>query len=37
MISEIDIWRAANLPTRQHGADAEFEPARMADEMLPRR
>jgi hypothetical protein len=27
MISEIDIWRAASLPIRRHGTDAELEAA----------
>jgi hypothetical protein len=36
MISEIDIWRAANLVIRQHGTDAEIEAARRADLMLER-
>jgi hypothetical protein len=31
MISELDIWRAANLLIRQHGADAELEAAQRAD------
>jgi hypothetical protein len=30
-ISEIDIWRAANLLVRQHGPDAELEAAKRAD------
>ncbi len=34
MISDLDIWRAANLLTRQHGADAELEAARLQDLML---
>jgi hypothetical protein len=37
VISDLDIWRAANLLIRQHGADAVLEAARMADEMLDRR
>jgi len=28
MIPEIDIWRAANLLIRQHGANAELEAAK---------
>jgi len=36
MIPEIDIWRAANLLIRKHGADAELEAARRADLMLDR-
>ncbi|MGH9466566.1 MAG: hypothetical protein ACRD1Y_04365 [Terriglobales bacterium] len=33
-VSELDIWRAANLLIRQYGADAEIEAARHADLML---
>jgi len=36
MISDLDIWRAANLLIRQHGADAELEAAKRADLMLER-
>lgn len=36
MISDLDIWRAANLLIRQHGAEAELEAARLADLMLDR-
>ena len=36
MIPDRDIWRAANLLIRQHGADAEIVSARRADEMLER-
>jgi hypothetical protein len=36
MISELDIWRAANLLTHRHGPDAELEAARRADLMLER-
>jgi hypothetical protein len=36
MISDLDIWRAANLVIRQHRADAEIEAARRADLMLER-
>jgi hypothetical protein len=36
MISDRDIWRAANLLIRKHGADAEIVAARRADEMLER-
>jgi hypothetical protein len=31
-----DIWRAANLLIRRHGADAELEAARLHDLMLDR-
>ena len=34
MISEIDIYRAANLVIERHGADAVIEAARMIDRML---
>jgi len=34
MISEIDIYRAANLVIERHGADALIEAARMIDLML---
>jgi hypothetical protein len=33
MISDLDIWRAANLLIRQHGDDAELAAARRADLM----
>jgi hypothetical protein len=36
MISDLDIWRAANLLIRKHGADAELEAAKRADLMLNR-
>ena len=36
MVDELEIWRAANLLIRQHGADAEIEAARKADLMLDR-
>jgi hypothetical protein len=36
MIPDRDIWRAANLLIREHGADAEIVAARRADEMLDR-
>ena len=35
-ISDLDIYRAANLLIRQHGADAELVAARRADELLAR-
>jgi hypothetical protein len=35
-ISDLDIWRTANLLIRQYGADAEIEAARRADQMLDR-
>jgi len=35
-VSELDIYRAANLLIQQHGADAEIEAARKADLMLDR-
>lgn len=36
MITDLDIWRAANLLIRQHGPDAEIDAARKADLMLDR-
>jgi hypothetical protein len=36
MISDTDIWRAANLLIRKHGANAELEAAKRADLMLDR-
>jgi hypothetical protein len=36
MISDLDIWRAANLLIRQHGPDAELEAAKRADLLLER-
>jgi hypothetical protein len=35
-VSDLDIWRAANLLIRKHGANAEFEAAQRADLMLDR-
>jgi len=34
VLSDLDIWRAANLLIRQHGADAQLEAARLHDRML---
>ena len=34
MISEIDIYRAANLLIERHGVDAVIEAARLIDRML---
>jgi hypothetical protein len=34
MVSDLDIWRAANLMMWQHGAAAELEAARLQDLML---
>ena len=34
MISDLDIYRAANLLIERHGADAVIEAARMIDRML---
>jgi hypothetical protein len=34
MVSDLDIWRAANLLIRKHGPDAELEAAKRADVML---
>jgi hypothetical protein len=36
VISDLDIWRAANLLIRQHSADAELEATRLQDLMLDR-
>jgi hypothetical protein len=36
VISQIDIYRAANLLIEHHGADAVTEAARLADLMLER-
>jgi hypothetical protein len=36
MISDLDIWRAANLLISQHGGWAELEACRLADLMLDR-
>jgi hypothetical protein len=36
MISEIDIWRAANLLIKQYGSEAELVAAQRVDEMLTR-
>ena len=36
MISDLDIWRAANLLIRQHGENAEIIAAHRADELLER-
>jgi hypothetical protein len=36
VLSDLDIWRAANLLIRQHGADVELEAARLQDLMLER-
>jgi len=34
MISDLDIYRAANLVIKRHGAEAVIEAARMIDRML---
>ena len=34
MISDLDIYRAANLVIERHGGDAVIEAARMLDRML---
>ena len=36
MISDLDIWRAANLLINKHGNMAEIEACRLADLMLDR-
>jgi len=37
MIADIDIWRAANILVKRHGADARIGAAQRADELLARR
>jgi hypothetical protein len=34
MIEDIDVWRAANLLIKQHGADAELTAAKRVDDMI---
>jgi hypothetical protein len=34
MISDLDLWRAANLMIERHGGDATLVAAQRADEML---
>jgi hypothetical protein len=34
IISDPDIWRAANMLIRKHGADAKLEAARLQDLMV---
>ena len=36
MVTDLDIWRAANLLVRQHGDEAEIEATRNLDLMLDR-
>lgn len=36
MISDREVWTAANLIVKRHGADAAIEAARRADQMLDR-
>jgi hypothetical protein len=36
MVSDLDIWRAANLVIQQHGEKAEIVAAQRADLMLER-
>jgi len=36
MVSNLDIWRAANLLIQEHGAAAGLEAARLQDLMLDR-
>lgn len=36
MVSDLDIYRAANMLIERHGADAVIEAARMIDRMLDR-
>ena len=37
MISELDVYRAANVLIREHGEDAAIEAAMRADQMLTKR
>lgn len=34
MISDLDLWRAADILVKRHGADAETVAAQRADELL---
>lgn len=34
MVSDLDIWRSANLYVQQHGENAALEAGMMADKML---
>ena len=34
MIDDLDIFRAADVPIKRHGADAAIDAARRADELL---
>ena len=34
MISDIDIWRSANVMVKRYGEDAALEAAKRADELL---
>ena len=36
MVSDLEIYRAANQLLQRHGEDAQFEAARLADAMLDR-
>ena len=36
MVSDLDVYRAANLLIRQHGQEAEIEAARLIDLLLDR-
>ncbi len=36
VIPEINVWRAANLPIKKHGAGAASEATRLAGRMLDR-
>ena len=36
MISDLEIYRAANQLVKRHGEDAEFEAAKQADAMIER-
>jgi hypothetical protein len=36
LVTDLDVWRAANMLIKRHGAEAEIEAARLADAMLNR-
>ena len=34
VVSDLDVWRAANMMVKEHGIEAELEACRMADRLL---
>ncbi len=34
VITDLDVWRAANLMIKEHGVEAEIEACRMADRLM---